>query len=278
MFCFFYLTRLFVKPGKIEKAEQEDVNIEIVSDSISKETNVTSSVEPQENSKIALIDAAQQTDFDWYRVKERKKLIDKEVQTDCALLSTFNIKMSLTEVKMRDKETLTDHSVYRRKQSTDTISSHGDNLSDYYGASPWSPLYKSGTQFDINAEVFNLEPEESPARVFDLSFSPHDEDSQDRFEQKDREEVIPYEIPSPERNQHDPFHFSYNNQQFPRADLYPQPLLNFPPCPVAPPPFYAVNPMNVPAPPLFHPQFHQQYCQGLPGNTSNGLQHRYPGP
>ena len=243
-------TRLSVEPGKIERTEQA------VSDSISEETNVTSSAEQQENTKIALIDAAQQTDFDWYRVKERKKLIDKEVQTDCALLSTFNIE-TLTGVKMQDKETLTDHSVYRRKQSTDTISSYGDNLSDYCGASPWSPLYKSGTQYDINAEVFNLEPQENNHY---------------------REEVSPCEIPSPERNQYDPFHFSYNNRQFPRADVYPQPLFNFPPCPVAPAPFYAVNPMNIPAPPLFHPQFHQQYCQGLPGNTSNGLQHRYPGP
>ena len=299
--------------GKIKTTDEEKNTSEIVADLVSEESNVasleytqltseTSSIDQKAHTnKIKMIDSSQQTNFDWYE-NQRKKRVDQEQQTDCALLSTFNIETSLTQVKMRDKETLTDHSVSRRAQSTDTISSYGDNLSDYYGTSPSSPVCES--QY---TEMFNLE-QESPAGVFDISISPHNEDTNgekgiqyeeidSRYSEEDaqypkyryQEEVNRYEIPSPEENyQYEAFYFNHKQQQIPRSDVYQQVPNNpsnlnpqgfpVPQCPLPPPPIYAVNPNNVTPPPLFHPRFHQQYFQRLPRNSSNGLQHGYHGP
>ena len=264
---------------------------------------------------VKTTDSSQQTelDIDWYKGKERKKLVDQEQQTDCALLSTFNIETSLSLVHMQDKETLTDQPVSRRAQSTDTISSYGDNLSDSYGTSPCSPLYDTDSQYDINAEVFNRREYESPAGVFDISMSPHHDDRylkkdspyperdtqypeentrqpETRYLEEDTwypEDVTRYEIPSPEENyEYDGFFYARKYQRMPRADLDCNTSSNsnimpqrFPthPCPPVPSPIYPANPNHIPAPPLFHHRFPQQYFQRLPGNTSNFLPHQYHG-
>ncbi|CAB4008933.1 uncharacterized protein LOC113677423 isoform X2, partial [Paramuricea clavata] len=264
---------------------------------------------------VKTTDSSQQTelDIDWYKGKERKKLVDQEQQTDCALLSTFNIETSLSLVHMQDKETLTDHPASRRAQSTDTISSYGDNLSDSYGTSPCSPLYDTDSQYDINTEVFNRREYESPAGVFDISMSPHHDDRylkkdspyperdiqypeentrhpETRYLEEDTwypEDVTRYEIPSPEGNyEYDGFFYARKYQRMPRADLDCNISSNsnimrqrFPthPCPPVPSPIYPANPNHIPAPPLFHHRFPQQYFQRLPGNTSNFLPHQYHG-
>ena len=264
---------------------------------------------------VKTTDSSQQTelDIDWYKGKERKKLVDQEQQTDCALLSTFNVETSLSPVHMQDKETLTDQPVSRRAQSTDTISSYGDNLSDSYGTSPCSPLYDTDSQYDINAEVFNRREYESPAGVFDISMSPHHDDRylkkdspyperdtqypeentrhpETRYLEEDTwypEDVTRYEIPSPEENyEYDGFFYARKYQRMPRADLDCNTSSNsnimpqrFPthPCPPVSSPIYPANPNHIPAPPLFHQRFPQQYFQRLPGNTSNVLPHHYHG-
>ncbi|CAB4019622.1 uncharacterized protein LOC113677423 isoform X2, partial [Paramuricea clavata] len=264
---------------------------------------------------VKTTDSSQQTelDIDWYKGKERKKLVDQEQQTDCALLSTFNIETSLSLVHMQDKETLTDHPASRRAQSTDTISSYGDNLSDSYGTSPCSPLYDTDSQYDINTEVFNRREYESPAGVFDISMSPHHDDRylkkdspyperdtqypeentrhpETRYLEEDTwypEDVTRYEIPSPEGNyEYDGFFYARKYQRMPRADLDCNISSNsnimrqrFPthPCPPVPSPIYPANPNHIPAAPLFHHRFPQQYFQRLPGNTSNFLPHQYHG-
>ncbi len=254
------------------------------------------------NTTVRTTDSSQQTEFDmdWYNKKEAKKLVDQEQQTDCALLSTFNIETSL--IQMQDKETLTDRSVSRRAQSTDTISSSADNLSDSYGSSPSSPLYPCDIDphdidphYDIDTEVVNRREHESPVKVFDISMSSHHEDryqEEDAFyPEKDTQypegntryptEFTQYEIPSPVENYEDSeFRYTRKHDPIRKADVYRNPSVfpeRFPThsCPFVPPPIY---PSHVRATPLFHQRFPQQYFQQLPRNTSDILPHQYGGP
>ena len=279
------------KVDTIKEAENIVAN-ELQSDLICE--NVTTSRNIPENEKVT-IDSSQQTELELYNEKEAKILVDQEQQTDCAFLSTFNTEIS--HVQRRDKETLTAHS--RRAQSTDTISSYDDSLSDLCGTSPSSPLYPYDIEphYDINCEVLNSRECESPLGAFDLSLSPHHENRHPKEDtlypeqntqilEEDAQHPVPrYEIPSPEDDKE--FFYARECQHKPRVyhNLSSNPNVlseRFHPFRTVTPPIYPSNPNSVPvAAPLFHQRFPQQYFPEtirLPGNTSNILRHQYHTP
>ena len=264
------------------KKEEAIVGNGLQGDFIREDSNVASSHEIPKKKRVEMSDSSQQTHSDWCR-KEAKKLVDQEQQTDCALLSTFNTETS--HVQMQDKETLTDRC--RRAQSTDTVSSYGDNLSDSYTTSPSSPLYPCDfdPQYDFNTEELTREYE-SPLRVFDISMSPHQENryvGEDiHYPENDtqylnensryHDEDIRYEIPSPKNNEE--FSYTHEYQHIPRVYHNPSSHPNawrerFHLRPTAPPPIYPAIPDSAPAVPMFHPRFPQPYISHLKYFTSS---------
>ena len=243
---------------------------------------------PKVKTTVNTTDRSQQTEFDVDSGNSEriKQLVDQEQQTECALFSTFNIKTS--RVNMQDKETLT--YLPRRAQSTDTVSSYGDNLSDSYDTSPSSPVVPFDSQYEISNEAINRWEYENPTRAFDISISRHDEDNDMNYPEGNNldvhyqdednlysSEMTRYEVPSPEDNcEHDASYF--RNKCESRADVY-QPSSNYQnvipqrypahPYPSLPPPIFPPHPNNVAGPP---PLFHQRFPhlpQGIPRNASN---------